>query len=323
MDQCAILEAFAFQSGTAENAPVKRDFDPASLRMFIAVCEERNIARAAEREAIVPSAISKRVAALEESVGVPLLVRGRRGIQPTPAGEVLLRQAREVLSAMERMHAELGEFASGVHGNIRVFASLSALSERLPDDIGGFLAEHKAVRVGLDERVSSEIVRGVREGSADFGVCWDAGELAGLDTLAYRSDHLCAIVPASHDLAGAKKLGFVETLDYDHIEIRAGSIVQAALRRAAARAGRTLSYRIQVSTFDSACRNAAAGLGIAIVPREAVSEAYAGALKLRMLALTDAWAERRFVLCMRSRDSLSPAARSLADYLHQRSKRSR
>src|SRR5881227_3783771 len=188
---------------------MSRYFDPVSLRMFVAVCDERNIARAAEREAIVASAISKRIAALEDSVGVSLLTRGRRGIEPTPAGEALLRHARDVLTAMERVHAELREFGRGVHGSVRVFASLSALSEFLPDDVGSFLARQRTMRVSLDERVSSEIVRGVREGAADFGVCWDAGDLAGLQMLAYRSVHLCAIAPSSHPLARRKRLAFV------------------------------------------------------------------------------------------------------------------
>src|SRR5213593_705570 len=201
---------------------MKRHFDPVTLRMFVAVCDERNIARAAEREAIVASAISKRVAALEDSVGVSLLRRGRRGIEPTPAGEALLPQARDILAVMERLHAELREFGSGVHGSIRVFASLSVLAEFLPDDVGSFLAQHRTVRVSLDERVSSEIVRGVREGSADFGVCWDAGDLTGLHTLGYRSDHLCAVVPSSHPLARRKRLAFVDTLAYEQIEIQSG-----------------------------------------------------------------------------------------------------
>jgi len=89
-----------------------RDFDPVTLRLFVAVCEERSIARAAAREAIVASAVSKRIAAVERDVGAPLLVRGRRGIEATAAGEALLRQARDVLGAMERMRAELSEFSS-------------------------------------------------------------------------------------------------------------------------------------------------------------------------------------------------------------------
>jgi DNA-binding transcriptional LysR family regulator len=295
-----------------------RHFDPVTLRLFVAVCEERNIARAAARESIVASAISKRVAAIEQDIGVALLKRGRRGIEPTPAGELLLRQARDLLATMERMRAELSEFASGVHGNVRVFASLSVLSEFLPDDVGSFLARHRTVRVSLEERVSSEIVRGVRDGAADFGVCWDAGNLAGLATLRYRADHLCAAVPAGHALAQRRRVAFVDTLAFEQIEIQPGSIVQGFLRRAAAMAGQEVRYRIQVSTFDAACRNVAAGLGIAIVPREA-AETQARALNLRLVPLTDPWAVRRFVVCLRSRESLTATARLLADYLHQRS----
>ena len=62
-----------------------RDLDLTSLRLFVAVCETRNIARAAEQQAIVGSAISKRLAALEDTVGTQLLVRRRHGVAPTPA----------------------------------------------------------------------------------------------------------------------------------------------------------------------------------------------------------------------------------------------
>ena len=294
---------------------MSRTFDPVSLRMFIAVCEERNIARAAEREAIVASAISKRMAALEDDVGVALLTRGRRGIVPTPAGEVMLRQSRDVLGLMDRMRAELSEFATGAHGSVRVFASMSVLIESLPDDIGRFLSRHRGLRVSLEERVSAEIVRGVREGIADLGVCWDAGELTGLATLPYRSDRLSVIVPAAHPLARRKRVAFVDTLPYEQVDILAGSVVQLTLRRAAALAEQTIRHRIQVTTLDAACRTVAAGLGIAIVPREA-SEAQALALGLVMVPLNDAWAQRQFVVCFRSRDTLTAAARLLVDSLH-------
>ncbi len=294
-----------------------RPFDPVTLRLFITVCEERNIARAAAREAIVPSAISKRIAALEAEVGIALLKRGRRGIEPTAAGEALLPRARDVLGTMERMHAELSEFASGLQGSVRVFASLSALSEFLPDDVGAFLTANRHVRVSLEERVSSEIARGVREGAVDFGVCWDAGDLRGLQTLEYRSDHLCVVTGPSHPLAQRRKIAFIDTLAHEQIEIQPGSIVQQTLRRAAAMAGQSLRHRIQVSNVEAACRNVAAGLGIAIVPREA-ADGHARALGLILLPLTDAWALRRFVICLRARDSLTASARLLVDFLHGR-----
>ena len=74
-----------------------QSFDPTSLRLFVAVCEERNIANAARREAIVPSAVSKRISQMELEAGVTLLERGRRGVSVTAAGEVLWRYARESL----------------------------------------------------------------------------------------------------------------------------------------------------------------------------------------------------------------------------------
>jgi DNA-binding transcriptional LysR family regulator len=147
-------------------------FDPVTLRLFVAVCEERNIARAAEREAIVASAVSKRIAAIESEIGAALLVRGRRGIEPTAAGQTLLRQARELLSGMARMHAELSDFATGAQGSVRVVAAPSVLAEQLADDIGTVLARHPKVRVSLDERVSPEIVRSVREGAARHRRSW-------------------------------------------------------------------------------------------------------------------------------------------------------
>jgi DNA-binding transcriptional LysR family regulator len=291
-----------------------RHFDPVTLRLFVAVCEERNIARAAEREAIVASAVSKRIAAVEQAVGAPLLVRGRRGIEPTAAGDALLRQAREVLGAMERMHAELSSFSTGVRGSVRVMASVSVLAERLPDDIAAFLKRYQSVRVNLDERVSSDIVRSVREGAADLGVLWDAADLAGLQTTPYRRDRLCVAVHPTHPLAGRKRLYFEETLDHAGIGIAPGGTMETMLRRQAALVGKAPDYRIQVSSMDAACRIVAAGLGLAVMPREAVPPT-ASTAGLVFLRLTDAWAERRFVLCSRAESTLSATARLMGEHL--------
>jgi DNA-binding transcriptional LysR family regulator len=297
-------------------AGMSRHFDPVTLRLFVAVCEERNIARAAARDSLVASAVSKRIAAIEREIGTPLLVRGRRGIEPTAAGEALLRQARDVLGAMERMRAEISEFATGVQGSVRVMASVSALAERLPDDIASFLARYKSVRVSLDEGVSSEIVRAVREGTADVGVLWDAGVAVGLRVVRYRTDHLCAVVHAAHPLARHKRVHFAQTLDHAAIGVAPGGTVEALLRRQAALLGRTLANRIQVAGLDAACRIVAAGLGLAILPREAISPT-AGATGLAMVPLADAWAVRRFVICSRAVETMSASSRVLTKHLQE------
>lgn len=294
--------------------PMRRPIDPVTLRLFVAVCEERNIARAAAREAIVASAVSKRIGALEQDIGAPLLVRGRRGIVPTAAGEVLLRQARDLLGSLERMHAELSEFASGVQGSVRVMASVSALAEQLPDDIGSFLARYQSVRVSLDERMSPDIVRGVREGAADLGVLWDLADLQGLRAMPYRSDHLCVAVHGSHALARRKAIRFEDTLSHPFVGVARDGLMDTLLRRQAALLGRLPTYRIQVSSLDAACRIVAARLGLAILPFEATAP-QAGAAGLTMVRLLDPWALRRFVICSRPDTVLSATARLLLEHL--------
>ena len=183
-----------------------------SLRLFIAVCEERNIAIAARREAIVPSAVSKRIRQMEEEAGVRLLERGRRGVSVTAAGEALLRYARELLQLLDRMQAELGAFASGVQGHVRVFGSKSALAQFLPVDVSTFADRYLDVRVSLEEREIWEVVRGVEEGRADVGVCWDAVDLRGLRTFPYHRDHL-AVVDAPQPSAGSTQVDMVRGND--------------------------------------------------------------------------------------------------------------
>ncbi|MES2635139.1 MAG: LysR substrate-binding domain-containing protein [Pseudomonadota bacterium] len=289
-----------------------RHFDPVSLRLFIAVCEERNIASAAQREAIVPSAVSKRISQMEEESGTQLLERGRRGVSVTPAGEALWRYARESLALLDRMQAELGAFADGVQGHVRVFASMSAVAQFLPEDVAVFARKYEKVRVSFEEREIWEVVRGVEEGRADIGVCWDAVDHRRLKTFAYRQDHLAVVLHPIHPLANRRSVSFEDTIDFEHVDIVARSIMKATQQGHAAAAGKRMRYRIQVSTVDAACRIVAANLALAIVPREE-AQALQKQLGLAVVPLSNAWARRRFVISVRDEKALSVPARLLVE----------
>ncbi|MDE2618284.1 MAG: LysR family transcriptional regulator, partial [Burkholderiales bacterium] len=119
---------------TADRSFARR-MDLTSLQLFVAVCELGSIGRAAEREFIAASAISKRLADLETTLGTPLLYRHTRGVDLTPAGESLLHHARSVLYSLEKMQGELSEYVDGVRGHVRVHASISAIVQFLPEDL--------------------------------------------------------------------------------------------------------------------------------------------------------------------------------------------
>ncbi|MCZ8251026.1 MAG: LysR substrate-binding domain-containing protein [Hylemonella sp.] len=291
-----------------------RRMDLTSLQLFVAVCELGSIGKAAEREFIAASAISKRLADLEATLGTPLLYRHTRGVDLTPAGESLLHHARSVLYSLEKMQGELSEYVDGVRGHVRVHASISAIVQFLPEDLGAFIRAHEQVKIDLEEHLSTEVVRAVQEGAADLGIC-NAGVGTGeLQTLPYRQDQLVLIVPKGHALASAGTIDFVQSLDWDHVGLHATSSIYLAMREAAAAAGRSIRLRIHVTGLDAMCRMIHNGLGVGVMPRRAF-ELMHGVGDLACVELKDDWAQRRIELVARDFSTLPVTARLLVDHL--------
>ncbi len=296
-----------------------RDLDLTTLRLFVAVCDARSIAKAGEQANMVGSAISKRLAQLEDTVGTPLLVRKRRGMEPTAAGQTLLEHARGMLASTELIARDMAAYASGTRGQVRLLATASVMAESLADDVAAFLQHpaHKDIQIDIEERLSTEVVRGILGGSASLGICWagaHAADLRGLQSRPYRSDHLSIVVHPAHPLAALSSVRFAQTLDFEHVSLPVTSAVQVMLQRAAAELGRSVKYRVIVANFESALRVVRANLAISVVPQE-VAEPYAVAHDLRVIALDETWAERHFAISFRDEQSLSPAARLLLAHL--------
>ena len=305
--------------------PTERNFarrmDLTSLQLFVAVCELGSIGKAAEREFIAASAVSKRLSDLEAALDTPLLYRHSRGVDLTPAGESLLHHARSVLFSLEKMQGELSEYADGVRGHVRVHANISAIVQFLPEDLGTFVHQHEQVKVDLEEHLSMDVIRAVQEGAADLGICNTAA--AGnsgpgeLQTRPYRRDSLVLIVPKAHILSKNDAIDFIETLDFDHVGLHATSSIYLAMRQAAAQAGRGIRLRIRVTGLDAMCRMIDNGLGVGVMPRRAF-ELMRGVGHLACVPLSDPWASRRIDLVARDFSSLPVTARLLVEHLGAR-----
>lgn len=300
--------------------PSERNFarriDLTSLQLFVAVCELGSIGRAAEREFIAASAISKRLSDLEATLGITLLYRHARGVDLTPAGESLLHHARSMLYSLEKMQGELSEYAEGVRGHVRVHANISAIVQFLPEDLGAFVQAHDAIKIDLEEHLSSEVVRAVQEGAADLGICHVPDGAGDLQTQPYRQDRLALIVPAGHPLAAGGAIDFVDALDFDHVGLHTNSSIYVAMYQAALDAGRSVRLRIHVTGLDAMCRMIDNGLGIGVMPQRAF-ELMRGGIGRRLVsvALNDAWALREIRLVARDFSTLPVAARTLVQHL--------
>ncbi|MDR5747263.1 LysR family transcriptional regulator [Caballeronia sp. LZ029] len=291
-----------------------RRLDLTTLQLFLAVFEEGTLTRAAEREAIAVSAASKRLLELEQAVGAVLFERKARGMQLTPAGEMLLHHARRVLRDVENIGIELAEHASGVRGYVRMMANLSAIVEFLPEDLRAFSSVHDQIKIDLEERPSGGIVEGVADSLVDLGICSGDADTRGLESAHYRHDRLALVMPGDHPLARRESVAFAETLDFDHIGLHSASSINMRTHLAARQAGRALRLRIHVPGFDAVCRMVQAGMGVGVLPLQ-VFEAMGRQLGLAAVPLDDEWAARSLVIVVRDSDALSPVSRLLFEHL--------
>src|ERR1700734_1082830 len=125
-------------------------FDLLSLKLFVAVCESKSISRAAAREHIAASAVSKRISDLEELVKAPLFHRTTKGLEPTAAAQALLPHARGVMRDLRQMESERAEHAACLCGGVRIRAGVSTMLQHLPGALANLVAIHSAIRIDLE-----------------------------------------------------------------------------------------------------------------------------------------------------------------------------
>jgi DNA-binding transcriptional LysR family regulator len=288
--------------------------DPVSLRLFVSVVETGTILAAAQREHVAASAASRRISELEATLKTTLLARTNKGVVPTAAGLALANLARGVLHNLDEIGTQMADYASGLRGQVRIAANLSAITQFLPGEIKRFLERHPGVDIRLAEMISSRVQKAVAENQADIGVFAPVPVAEDIETFPYHDDRLVMIVPIDHPLAGRPTVRFVETLAYDCVGLHTGSAINLLLVKAATDLDRTLNLRIEVTSYEALCLMVETGIGIGFLP-EVVARRYADTLAIAVVELDEPWAARTLRLCVRAYAALPPAARLLVDFL--------
>lgn len=289
-------------------------FDLVDLKLFCDVADTGSITHGAQRGALALAAASTRIRGMEETLGVRLLTRSRQGAVPTDAGRTLLRHARTIIEQNARLREDMGAYAGGLSGEVRLLANTNALTEFLPEALGSFLAAHPNVSVDLQERLSDEIVGLVAEGAADIGIVAGTVDVGALAAYPFRSDRFVVVTPAGHPLARRGEAAFAEVLDYDLVGLDRASSLQRFLADKATREGRPLRLRVQLRSFDAVCRLVESGVGIGVVPQTTARRA-ARTMTLGLIELTDEWAVRELKICVKAMAELRPYARRLVEAL--------
>jgi molybdate transport repressor ModE-like protein len=289
-------------------------FDLVDLRLFQEVAEAGSISGGAQRLNLAIAAASTRIRAMEQMLGTTLFERRRRGVVPTPAGRALLHHARLMLRQAEAMRAELGAYADGLKGHIRLMSNTNALTEFLAEPLSRFLAAHPQVNIDLEEKLSDEIVAAVAGAVADIGIVAATVDMGALETLPFRTDRFVLVVAPGHSLAAKRRVAFPSVLDHDFVGLDRASALQRFLAEKADRAGRRIKLRVQLRSFDAICRLVECDVGIGVVP-ETTARRNAKTLDLRIVELADSWALRRMLICTRRLAELPQHAQDLVAHL--------
>ncbi|WIX85882.1 LysR family transcriptional regulator [Amycolatopsis sp. DG1A-15b] len=279
------------------------------LAYFVAVAEEGNFTRAAERLHVAQPGVSAQVKRLERELGQELLDRSGRTVRLTDVGAAALPHARAALAAVQGVREAVEELAGLVRGQVAIGAVTSAGPVRLPDLLAGFHERYPAVEITLSEANSDTMLAALREGRLDLAVVGlVTGPPPGIATQVLLDEPFLAVTAPSGPLAGRDE---VEIPDLDGLPLMAlpkGTGLRTALDAAFARVGRTPRIAFEAADPNVLVQLATRGLGVAIVP-ESLGRYYQP--QLQVIGIRGPGLRGVLALAWRTEGPLSPAARAL------------
>lgn len=286
--------------------------DPVSLRLFVTSLDLGSLTAGAQRCAISLPAASKRIADLEQHFQLALIVRSKRGVLPTLAGQTLYQHALEVLARMEQLTLSMQDFESGATGQLRLWANATAFAGLLPEILAAYSRLYPGITLDVEDVLSEEAVRAVATGVAEVAIIGENTHVGELQTLACDEDELVAILPRGHPLQSHSMLQMEHLLDYDMVSLAKSSSLTRLIISRAETVNKPLKIRIQVRSFEGMCQMVASGLGLALAPRK-VAQSRALAMQLHIRPLAGGAINRRLLLAVRSLEQLSRPAKAFVD----------
>ena len=241
--------------------------DTRQLEYFVAVAEELNFTRAAARMFAVQSTVSAGIRALERDLGAALFVRSTKSVALSPAGELLLPEARLALEAFDRVRSAVS--TGGIRGRLRVGIFTSVGFVDLPALFGEFHELHPLVdlQLGASASGSTGLADDVRRGRVDVAFMGlPPRDLVGLEVLTLAETRFVAVLPDAHPLAARASVTMRDLADERFVDSPAGFGNRVVIERAFAEAGITRAVTTVVSDLTEIPRFVAAELGIAVVP---------------------------------------------------------
>jgi DNA-binding transcriptional LysR family regulator len=289
------------------------NIETSELLAFVAVARQSSFKAAAEGLFISQPALSRRIENLEQALQERLFDRTTRRVSLTPAGELFLVHAQAVLEELELAIKSIEIGAVHHRENVTVACVPSVANHLLPQVLKHYAKQHPHVRVKVIDESAAHVLESVRKGEADFGINFIGAQEAGIDFEELMNERYLLVMPSHHPLA---KLSFVtwESLAEEKlVSLSSSSGNRGLIDNAFARIPKRPVIQYEINHVAGAISLVAAGVGVALLPELAISNALFKGIVAR--PLLNPIITRPLGLTTRKGNRLRPAAAALATAL--------
>lgn len=268
-----------------------------------------HMTRAADRLGIPQSSMSRRIHALEKTLGVRLLIQDGRTVRLTPAAVRLVDRARDPLHALEAAVETIAGEADANHGLVRIGFPLTMGTGRLPTLIAEFHRRAPGIRLQIKQAHGSQLTTDLKSGELDVAVMIPASDEVRHTLIG--AQPILAVLPAEHRLAGRKRLRLNELRNEAFIANPASYNLRQLTDTWCEAAGFTPQIAVEITEFATMHELIGRGLGIALLPHDERS-----APNTVEIALTPNTFQREIALAW-SPTAVTPASRRLLAFIRE------
>ena len=250
----------------------RQDLDAKVLRTFVTIVDLRSFTRAGRRLGLSQSAISQQIGAQEKQLGVKLLVRAGKGVRPTPAGEILLQYARQILQKVDEAQRVLTAYEATGSGVLRIGAGGAACEHLLPSVLQSFHDAYPRIELRVLSGPSRLTKERLLDGDLDVGMLTLPLVETKLRLLELGRDELVVIAAPSHPWATRRRIEPRELTEQPLLVYARRSSTFHIVERMLLESGVFPHIVMEMDHLGAVSSMVKAGLGLAVVPRWAVAE---------------------------------------------------
>ncbi len=289
------------------------------LSILREVAHRGSFSAAADALDYTQSAVSQAIARLESETGAVLLVRERRGVRPTVAGTTLLRHADAILAQVQAAQDDLAAVLGLRGGRLRIASFPSAGSTLIPQAVAAFRALHPNVELSLGEGEPEDIAPRLRAGEFDLALLFEfpgeAQRFRGLAATPLLHDPMWLALPVEHPLARKHDLTLHDVRGEDWVQTSAQSACARHVVSVCRGAGFEPRVSFESDDYDTVQGLVAAGVGVALIPRLALTQRRPGLVVRRVEPENPA---RRVFAATPRQPGVAPAAEVMLQILSRR-----